>query len=98
VAAMAAEVVAATAMSMKAKGAMAVATVEEEVLGVIAAAAEAIADMVETEGAVAMAPVTDTVAAATTATTTTTSRHTIFKPAGSLFFDVFWCRHIRWVN
>jgi hypothetical protein len=83
---------------MKAKDAMAVATVEEEVLGVIAAAAGATVDMVETEGAVAMAPVTDTVAAATATTTTTTSRHTIFKPAGSLFFDVFWCRHIRWVN
>ena len=51
--------------------------------------------MVEIEGAVAMAPVTDTVAAVTT---TTTSRHTIFKPAGSLFFDVFWRRHFRWVN
>jgi hypothetical protein len=94
VAAMAAEVVAATTMSMKAKDAMAVATVEE-VLEVIEATAEATADMVETEGAVAMAPIADTAAAATTITT---SRHTIFKPAGSLFFDVFWCRHIRWVN
>jgi hypothetical protein len=89
--AMAAEVAVATAMSMVAKDAMAVTTVEE-VPGAIETA-EATLDMVETEGAVVMAPATQIVAAATT-----TSRHTVFKPAGSLFFDVFWRRHIRWVN
>jgi hypothetical protein len=89
--AMAAEVAVATAMSMVAKDAMAV-TAVEEVPGVIETA-EATLDMVETEGAVVMAPATQIVAAATT-----TSRHTVFKPAGSLFFDVFWRRHIRWVN
>jgi hypothetical protein len=47
--------------------------------------------MVETEDAVAMAQMTEAAAAAT-------NRHTVFKPAGSLFFDVFWRRHTRWVN
>ncbi len=89
--AMAAEVAVATAMSMVAKDAMAVTTVEE-VPGAIETA-EATLDMVETEGEVVMARATQIVAAATT-----TSRHTVFKPAGSLFFNVFWRRHIRWVN
>jgi hypothetical protein len=69
----------ATAMSMVAKDAMAVATVEE-VLGAIETA-EATLDTVETEGAVVMAPVTQTVAAATT-----TSRHTVFK---ARWFSIF---------
>ena len=76
--AMAAET--ATVMTMVANDAMAPATAEEEVLGAIETA-EATLDMVETEGAVVMAQVTQTVA-----TATTTSRHTVFK---ARWFSIF---------
>jgi hypothetical protein len=53
--------------------------VEKEEVTVVIGAAEATRDMAATEGVVATATAADTA-------TATTSRHTIFKPAGSLYF------------
>jgi hypothetical protein len=77
--AMAAEV-ATPAMSMVAKDAMAVETVEEVLGAIDTAATTTTPDMVETEGAVAMAQMTYTAAAAAT------SRHTVFK---AHWFSIF---------
>lgn len=63
---------------------------EKEEVTVAIGAAEATQDMAATEGVVATATAADT-------STATTSRHTIFKPAGSIFFDVFWRRYSRWI-
>jgi hypothetical protein len=80
--AMAAEV-ATPAMSMVAKDAMAVETVEEVLGAIDTAATTTTPDMVETEGAVAMAQMTYTAAAAAAAAT---SRHTVFK---ARWFSIF---------
>ena len=66
-----------------ANGVMGAATVEEVTVAIGVAGARP--DMVATEDAVAMVTAADTAAA-----TTTISKHTVFKPAYSLFFYVFW--------